>query len=388
MPKPRYVIPVSVIAIVLVLMVVFRLIPPDVVVRPGFSRSLTQEPPETPALAKQITVSPSSYETTYHNVTVAVHGGEFVIKIDPLDLSTLLYNITKNSTNSTCSCQSQTCSLNSPSSNSSNKHVKLNVSVLYQNETYTLMQVEYSEGGARDVVLLEENTIWSYSELLRGVKRKSAFTYIGAPGDGKEGLYRLVYSAQGSEYNLTLITALILLDEETYNTSTTQIVFTWREEKSNATSLELIIVNGNVTLSQLYAIISLIAGELKQIYQNLSSELSEAYSIIESELAKLSTLVKQHLSEYDRPILHSRVVLVDGGPGWLACVIGSFICGAFIGTVIACALVGLIPCLAAALGVTKKAVLAMILAVGAILWGCVTFCCCLGYSPCCEALGY
>jgi hypothetical protein len=250
------------------------------------------------------------------------------------------------------------------------------------------MQVEYSEGGARDVVLLEENTIWSYSELLGEIERKSAFAYIGAPGDGREGLYRLVYSAQSSDYNLTLITTLTLLDEETYNMSTTQIIFTWREEKTNATSLELIIVNGSVTLSQLYAIISLIAGELKQIYQNLSSELSEAYSIIESELVKLSTLVKQHLGEYDRPILHSRVVLVDGRPPWLACVIATIFCGGFIAAVIACAFVGLIPCLSALLAVSKKAILAMILIAGTIIAACVTLCCCLGYRPCCEAIGY
>jgi hypothetical protein len=366
-------------------MVVFRLIPADVVVRLGFFKSFTQESPKTPTLTKQITISPSSYETTYHNVTVAVHGDKYMIKIDPLEPLTLLYNITNSYANYTCSCQSQMYSLNS----SSSEHAGLNVSILYQNKTYTLMRVEYNEGEAKDVVFLEESTIWSYSELLGGIERKCVFTYIGALGDGKEGLYRLVYSVLHPEYNLTLITTLTPLDGETYNMSTTQIVFT-RGEKSNVTSLELIIINGNVTLSQLYAVISLVTGELKQIYQNASSDLSEAYSIIESELAELSTLVKHHLGEYDRPILHSMVVLVDGKPPWFVCFWAGIICVGLIAVVIACALsgVGLIACLAAKLGLSKTAILAALLVVWSLIWACVTFCCCLCYNPCCQALGY
>jgi len=53
-----YIIPVSVIAVVLVLMVVFRLITVDIVVRLGFFKSFTQESPKTPMLTKQITISP------------------------------------------------------------------------------------------------------------------------------------------------------------------------------------------------------------------------------------------------------------------------------------------------------------------------------------------
>jgi hypothetical protein len=308
-----------------------------------------------------------------------------MIKIDPLKLSTLLYNITGSYANYTCSCQSQMYSLNS----SNSEHAEPNITILYQNKTYTLMQIEYSEGGAKGAVLLEENTIWSYSELLGGIERKSIFTYIGAPGDEKERLYKLVYSVLHPEYNLTLITTLTQLDEETYNTSTTQIIFT-RGEKSNATSLELAIIGDNVTLSQLYIIISLIAGELKQIYQNASSELSKAYSIIESELAKISTLVKQHLGKYDRPILYSMVVLVDGKPPGLICWAAGIICMGFIAVVIACALsgVGLIACLAAKLGLSKTAILAAILTAWSLIWACVTLCCCICYDPCCQLLGY
>jgi hypothetical protein len=87
--KSKHVIPVSIVAAVMLVLTVFGLIPLDVVVRLEFLRILTRESPRTPTLIKQVTVNPSAYGTTLHNVTVSVHGDKYVIKIDPLSLSAL-----------------------------------------------------------------------------------------------------------------------------------------------------------------------------------------------------------------------------------------------------------------------------------------------------------
>ena len=144
MSRSKYVIPVSIVAAVILVLTVFGLIPPDVVVRLEFLRSLTRESPKTPTLIKQVTVNPLAYGTTLHNVTVGVHGDKYVIKIDPLSLSALydlfdlrsrVYSLSTTDNEdssgcSTCDYITQECNLES----SEGEFTVLDVKVLYENE--------------------------------------------------------------------------------------------------------------------------------------------------------------------------------------------------------------------------------------------------------------
>ena len=107
---------------------------------------------------------------------------------------------------------------------------------------------------------------------------------------------------------------------------------------------------------------------------------------------------KQSLSRYDNIVLHSRVLVTDGWPGWLICLSNAAICGALIRAIVGCALVvimtasaGLllfISCLASMFRLTKNAIVAMIVMSVGVVYACVVACCCAGYRPCCDVLGF
>ena len=284
-----YVISVSVIAIVLVLMVGFRLIPVDIGVRLGFFKSFTQESPKTPTLTKQITISPSSYETTYHNVTVTISGDEYVIKIDSLAPPELpeLYNATGGCVNYTCSY----CPIQAHGSEF----------MAIQNNTHAELQV------------VNIATIWNYTEVLKGVEKRGVFIHVKAVRGEVVEYYVLGYTNKHADFNLSISTLLVPLNEEAYNYSITLIDYVPSREGGRL-SLELVGVNSSVTLSRLYSVLGVVVQELSNVYQESGEfTLFEGYRVVEKALAELTEIVESKLAEYDKTILTSFAVITDNG---------------------------------------------------------------------------
>ncbi|MCC6052951.1 MAG: hypothetical protein LM569_01970, partial [Desulfurococcaceae archaeon] len=227
MSKSKYVIPVSIVAAVILVLTVFGLIPPDVVVRLEFLRSLTRESPRTPTLIKQVTVNPLAYGTTLHNVTVGVHGDKYVIKIDPLSLSALydlfdlrsrVYSLSTtddedSSGCSTCDYVTQECNLES----SEGEFTVLDVKVLYENKTHAHLQVEYTRNGVTRTALIERATLWNYTEVQNEVEKTGTLIYINVLDGVNEGIPEhyeysvFTYSISHTNYALFVGTSLISL---------------------------------------------------------------------------------------------------------------------------------------------------------------------------------
>ena len=98
----------------------------------------------------------------------------------------------------------------------------------------------------------------------------------------------------------------------------------------------------------------------------------------------ITSLVRTQFLEYDRKILHSSGILMDG----LTCVYRCLLCGAAITIVLGCAIAGgFVACLAFYFSLTTGNVYVTIGAgIGAIYF-CVYCCCCrFGYARCCNLL--
>jgi hypothetical protein len=329
MSKSKYVIPVSIVAAVILVLTVFGLIPPDVVVRLEFLRSLTRESPKTPTLIKQVTVNPSAYGTTLHNVTVGVHGDKYVIKIDPLSLSALydlfdlrsrVYSLSTtddedSSGCSTCDYITQGCNLES----SEGEFTVLDVKVLYENETHAHLQVEYTRNGVTRTALIEHATLWNYTEVQNEVEKTGTSIYINVLDGVNEGIpehyeyYVFTYSISHANYALFIGTSLISLGEETYASTLIWYVLNETSESASlnsldveADSLSLIYIHSPVTLSQHYSILAVVAEELVNIYVTSGfNKLAEKYRVLETTLSELAELVRSELAEYDVVIQES-----------------------------------------------------------------------------------
>jgi hypothetical protein len=318
----------------MLVLTVFGLIPVDIVARLNFLKSLTRESPKTSTLTKQVTISPSALKTTYHNITITSIRDKYVIKIDALSLSTLydLININKSriyslsttnneDTISDVNCLTQECNLESLES-SEEAVIALDVKVLYENETYVHLQVEYIRNEVTRTALIEQATLWNYTEVQNEVVKTGTLTYINIL-EGVEGgilerykYYILTYSVRHVNYELFIGTSLISLGEKTYSSTFIQYVSSETSEPASpefveAYSLGLVYIYSPVTLSQYYSILATVAGELINVYVTSGFiKLVEKYQVLETTLSELAELVESELAEYDVIIQESSAIIV------------------------------------------------------------------------------
>jgi len=321
--KSKYVIPVSIVAAVMLILTVFGLIPLDVVVRLEFLRLLTRESPRTPTLIKQVTVNPSAYGTTLHNVTVSVHRDKYVIKIDPLsllalyDLRSRVYSLSTTDNEDTSGCP--TCDYTTQECNNEGEFTVLDVKVLYENETHIHLQVEYTRNGVTRTALIERATLWNYTEVQNEVEKTGTLIYINVLDGVNEGIPEhyeysvFTYSISHTNYALFIGTSLISLGEETYASTSIWYVLNETSESASlnsldveAGSLSLIYIHSPATLSQHYSILAVVAEELVNIYVTSGfNKLAKKYQVLETTLSELAELVRSELAEYDVTIQES-----------------------------------------------------------------------------------
>jgi hypothetical protein len=237
-------------------------------------------------------LSQSNYPIAAHYITVL---GEFespMIQIEPLSLS----NFTS------CGCQSCGQTYN---------NIAVNTTILYQNETYVLTKITYTVNDTVYELLFEHAILYKYSEVSSGVNKTLEFTLTKVSG-GQTSLqtYNLIYTVQRSGYTLDVMTRLIPLDSQTYNSSFTLVRYTTAGQNETS-SLEFVEFNMAVTLSQLYSVLSTVVELMSNLYGYYGNnderfmQLAIAYNTIKIELEELLTIVEGRLQEYNKPIIKS-----------------------------------------------------------------------------------
>jgi rhodanese-related sulfurtransferase len=240
--------------------------------------------------------------TTYHYVTVDIadNGRKTQVNIEPL----LLHQTGCTS----CGGQNSSCQ-------SANEPPNIVSTVLEQEENYTKILVTYEVNGTIYQVTVAHTLLWSYSELVHEANRTENFakTEITAE-DTQIQFYSLTYLVQNAEYNLTLYTNLVPLNEENYNNSYTIVNYA-PAGKSELLSMEIVEFNSPVTLSQQYNVLGKVAKDIGKTYQKsgdqTSKKLAESYYTIEKETKHLSKIAKMELQAYDKEIMKCSAILAD-----------------------------------------------------------------------------
>lgn len=126
------------------------------------------------------------------------------------------------------------------------------------------------------------------------------------------------YEIEHEQYNLKVLTLIIPLNSESYDTATTLVILTTPEKSLN--TLEILSFDySSITLSELYNIISKTANDLKKIYlksfkltgDQRFKQLGTNYNIIKKEMKCLSKLVEKEISEYNLLIQENYATIRD-----------------------------------------------------------------------------
>jgi hypothetical protein len=250
----------------------------------------------------------TNYPTAAHHITVLGEPESPMIQIEPLSQS----NFTS------CGCQSCGQTYN---------NMTVNTTILYQNETYVLTKITYTVNDTVYELLFEHAILYKYSEISSGVNKTLEFSLTKISG-GETSLktYNLIYIVQRSEYTLNVMTKLVPLDSQTYNSSFTIVRYTPKGQNETL-SLEFVEFNIPVTLSQLYSVLSTVTKLMSKLYKSFENEdkkyrqLSLAYNRMKMELKKLANIVDLRLQEYNKPIARSYAILEDFNWWCYLCVI-------------------------------------------------------------------
>lgn len=235
--------------------------------------------------------------TTYHTVAFDITGEDTEVYIEP-------YLETE------CGCNqsdSQACS--DPQLNSTRL-------VLEDIENHTIVQIQQEYNGSQYEYTVDKTKLWSYSNVTDQINRTVTFTSVVVTDvNGSLQFFSLREDVEKTDsYNMTLVTMLIPLDADTYNTSFTYLTYLPAGATTTET-VESIETNSTVTLSQLYASLGTVAHKLGKDYGHSADEslhkFESRYTDIADETKILSQLVETHLSEYDKEILTSRAIIVD-----------------------------------------------------------------------------
>jgi len=156
-------------------------------------------------------------------------------------------------------------------------------------------------------------TIWNYTEVLKGVEKRGVFIHVKAVRGEVVEYYVLGYTNKHADFNLSVSTLLVPLNEEAYNYSITLIDYVPSKEGGRL-SPELVGVNSSVTLSRLYSLLGVVVQELSNVYQESGEfTLFEGYRVVEKALAELIEMVESKLAEYDKTTFTSFAVVTDNG---------------------------------------------------------------------------
>ena len=267
--------------------------------------------------------------TSYHHVTVdsSGHGKNIQIDIEPMLLDMANCD----------SCQNQTC----PSSFTPSK---LNITTLEDSEEFVSLLISDSNG--TPVETIDKTLLWSSIDVEGSYTRTvTLVSSIITSQDQSEQLFGLYDSVQHENYNLTMLTMLKPLDSESYNRSATEIHYFPAEDKE-VTSIEKVVFNEPVTLSELYDSLGKVLKKLGKEYQKSSDEklqlFAERYFTMSDETKHLSKLIQNELQEYDKNIIHNKVLIFDD----TAAEVCGLICGLviFVGCTAVCAFTMMTAC--------------------------------------------
>ncbi|WP_240920725.1 hypothetical protein [Thermococcus sp. CX2] len=251
-----------------------------------------------------------------------------------------------NLTNSSCACH------NSSSCSASNLTANLNVSVV---TLYNMSE------GHEQLLFFGINL---YNE---------TFNYT---------MYALVYKAERSQYNFTLVTR-IFTDPKTgeYRVFLTGMDIAPKDEDRVVPVGDTIITADNLTLSEYYWTLNKVLMELRR-----GDETNWIWGRSAYELRHLSHLVRLKLPEYNQEKAGGTAFIMDTNIIW--CSINCTLCGSVIQAILGCIAItggtGVIFCVATVLGISIATAYLQLAAASGIAYVCIY--CCFGVPACCNAL--
>ncbi len=197
-------------------------------------------------------------------------------------------------------------------------------------------------------------------------------------------MYALVYRAERSQYNFTLVTR-IFTDPKTgaYRAYLTGMNIAPKDEDRVVPVGDTIITADNLTLSEYY-------WTLNKVLMNLRrhDETAWVWGRSSFELRHLSQLVRLKLPEYNQEKAEGLAVVMDTNIFW--CTIHCTLCGAVIDAILGCIAItggaGVIFCVATVLGISTATAYLQLGAGAGIAYSCIYCCCCFDVPACCDAL--
>ena len=198
-------------------------------------------------------------------------------------------------------------------------NVDITSTIIEEFENYVITDIVISTDDTIDEFTSKTTYIWNSTETSNKFTRTIHFTSIEVMSDDLNfKQFTLSYEVKHEQYNLTVITILTPLDEETYKNSATLIIFTSVEKTLN--TFEFFEFNYSpISLSESYDIIGKAANKLKTIYsksyvktkEESFKQLGKNHKTIKMEVKKLSRFVKQNLLEYDLLIHENHATIRD-----------------------------------------------------------------------------
>jgi hypothetical protein len=278
-------------------------------------------------------LSQGNYPIAAHYITVLGEPESPMIQIEPLSLS----NFTS------CGCQSCGQTYN---------NITVNTTILYQNETYVLTKITYTVNDTVYELLFEHAILYKYGEVSSGANKTLEFTLTKISGEGTLlQTYSLIYTVQQREYTLDIMTRLIPLDSQTYNSSITLVRYV-AAGQNETLSLEFVEFNMPVTLSQLYSVLSTVAELMSNLYGYYGNEdetyrqLSIAYNTMKIELEEVADIVNLRLPDYNKLIMKSYTILINSENRCRNCISDYFlycVAAAILGIAVICAFTPICP---------------------------------------------
>jgi rhodanese-related sulfurtransferase len=247
--------------------------------------------------------------TTLHDAIFTVENGDTFVDIKP--------NLQSN-----CGCPG-----NQTPSCTDNSIFNYTRSIVAESNNHTMVRMDQSYKGIQRDYTIDQNILWKYNVLTNDLNRTLIFSSTQVTNENSSASTQIYSLREDSnvkdEYNLTIVTTLIPLDSQTYNSSFTNIIY-MPANVTKAETLETIRSNSTITLSQLYNSLSEVTKKLARDYgksQDTSLNVyHDRYRNIALELSNIANLVETNLGAYNRNILRTVAILQDD---WLYCVVCS-----------------------------------------------------------------
>jgi rhodanese-related sulfurtransferase len=240
--------------------------------------------------------------TPRHHVDVAVVDGETIIDIEPW----LLY---------TADCiPCQDLLENEPTATTP---VNITDTIIQQSGNSTLTHSALEIDGTILELLTENTVVWQQNETSLDFNRTmSLSSRISSTPEGKTlQAFELYVQVQHNDYLITISTFLQVLDDLTYNQSTTYMEYLPAGAKP-FTTVEVVEFTTAVSLSGLFKSLAETVDALGYGYEVSEDDslqvFAERYYTLADEVQLLSHTVETVLSSYDKLILFNMAVIEDG----------------------------------------------------------------------------